>query len=242
MIFNEIYKNNTWTYICNQYDKNIKTYFQDYLRILNKYDRIGLRYDGSVMIDVDNMTPFFLYAGEFYYYLQGCTELITNDESISYKMGKQKLQRKFSESLSMFKVDELELNSTVFNSRASEYRTSVADNTVSCISLNKTWSSIAEKISALFVDYILSDELNNDYTSRKDVLEKGVGDVDEKFAEELFRFALSIYSKVEGQIKPYISGKVMDDRKAKGVCPYCGGSYKGLFSKKCVLCGTGREK
>ena len=31
--------------------------------------------------------------------------------------------------------------------------------------------------------------------------------------------------------------KEIDDRQMRGVCVYCGGSFEGLFVKKCRLCG-----
>ena len=84
MSFNEIYKMYTWNDICGQFEQNARSSSKTLFKFLGKHDRIQLREDGSVMIDVDNMNPFILYTSEFYYLLQAYTLLVTNNEAISY--------------------------------------------------------------------------------------------------------------------------------------------------------------
>lgn len=43
--------------------------------------------------------------------------------------------------------------------------------------------------------------------------------------------------------KPVQDNKKMlqEERRSKGLCPYCGGTFKGLFTKKCSSCGTEKD-
>ena len=92
MSFNEIYKMYTWNDICGQFEQNARSSSKTLFKFLGKHDRIQLREDGSVMIDVDNMNPFILYTSEFYYLLQAYTLLVTNNEAISYPKGEMKFK------------------------------------------------------------------------------------------------------------------------------------------------------
>ncbi|WP_316632136.1 hypothetical protein [uncultured Ruminococcus sp.] len=244
MAFNEIYKMYSWNDICEQFEQNVRSSSKAFFKHLAKHDRIQLREDGSVMVDVDNMNPFILYTSEFYYLLHAYTQLVTNDEAIAYPAGEAKLQRKFDELLSVIKVEDLELNADAFYDRADEYERYMQDETLLCSSLpKKCIRSEVGRIAAIFVDFVVADDIQNDYCKREDAIKICEGFEDTNYyANGLYNNALRLHSKIVEQVKPYIDGSLIADRKAKGLCPNCGGYYKGLIVKKCDRCGSKKEK
>lgn len=58
-------------------------------------------------------------------------------------------------------------------------------------------------------------------------------------AVDIGNAGLKMYREITNQTYPFLSGGVMVfDRMNKNVCPYCGGTYKGLFTKRCSKCGV----
>lgn len=53
---------------------------------------------------------------------------------------------------------------------------------------------------------------------------------------------LKMYRDMITQTFPHLSGMKLMERNNKGLCPCCGGTYKGLFTKRCSKCGVEKEE
>jgi hypothetical protein len=242
MVYNEIYKQYAWQAISDQYAKNMKDLFAGLLKILNKNHKVLLKPDGSLMVDINNMSPFFLYTGEFFSFLQVCTEKMADNEVISSDRGKRILTNQFAELTSSFNVGDVGLDEDAYSNRPKDYKAASEMNTVRCESAGIACSSEAEKYAAVFADCVIASEIENDFCSYDLALDDCESYDNKGYARALFDYAVDVYHTVKKQVDPYIDGSIVSQRKAKGICPNCGGSYKGLFSKKCGICGTPKEK
>lgn len=242
MGFNEIYKKYAWQAIANQYANNMKDLFAGFLKILNKNHKVLLKPDGSLMVDINNMSPFFLYTGEFFSFLQVCTEKMADNEVISSDQGKRILTNQFAELTSNFNVGDVGLDDYAYNNRPNDYYDALGMKAVRCESASINCSSEAERFAAVFADCVIASEIENDFCSYDSALDICESYDNKGYAKALFDYAVDVYNTVKKQVDPYIDGSIVNQRKTKGVCPNCGGSFKGLFTKKCGICGTPKEK
>ena len=242
MGFNEIYKKYAWQAIANQYANNMKDLFAGFLKILNKNHKVLLKPDGSLMVDINNMSPFFLYTGEFFSFLQVCTEKMADNEVISSDQGKRILTNQFAELTSNFNVGDVGLDDYAYNNRPNDYNDALGMNAVRCESASINCSSEAERFAAVFADCVIASEIENDFCSYDSALDICESYDNKGYAKALFDYAVDVYNTVKKQVDPYLDGSIVNQRKTKGFCPNCGGSFKGLFTKKCGICGTPKEK
>lgn len=64
----------------------------------------------------------------------------------------------------------------------------------------------------------------------------------ESFVEKLFnKTELENMKRMKLNGKIYVPESLKKDRKRKGTCQYCGGPFKGVFSKVCSQCGTPKD-
>ena len=152
MVFNDIYKQYAWKAFSDQYAENVKELFGGFIKILHKYHKVLLKPDGSLMVDINNISPFFLYTGEFFSFLQMCTIKVTDNEAVSSDSGKRILTNQFAELTSSFNVGEVGLDEDAYNSRVDDYSSALKMRTIRCESANIVCSSEAEKLAAVFTD------------------------------------------------------------------------------------------
>jgi len=59
-------------------------------------------------------------------------------------------------------------------------------------------------------------------------------------AVDISNAGLKIYRAITSQTYPFVSRWIVLERNSNGVCPCCGGTYKGIFTKSCSKCGMGK--
>lgn len=242
MVFNSTYISTTWHVLSQKYEENVKNWNGKYINILNKHGKVLLKQDGSIMIDINNMSPFFLYSGEFFRFIQALTAYVP---SICKELTDDgTLKRTFKKINDEFDVTGVGLNASCYNKRADEYSRLPADSILVGASLPSSINihSCKERFAAMFADCVAAYNSLDDFQSYEEVFKQCSISGDEGLAKDIYYFAIDLYEEIEKQDKPYLSGDIMNTRKAKGVCPNCGGTFKGLFSKKCSNCGTPKEK
>ena len=242
MVFNNIYKKYTWKTFSNQYSNNMKDLFSGFVQILYENHKVLLKTDGTIMIDVNNMSPFLIYSGEFFSFLQICTEKLTDNDNISSDDGKRVLANQFNEITRNFKVGSMGLDEDAYHNRPNDYNTALGLSTVRCESADMVCSFDSGKIAAVFTDCVIASEIKKDFCTYDSSFTICKSYDNENYARALLNYAIDVYDTIMKQVTPYIDGTIVSQRKEKGVCPNCGGEFKGLLRKKCEVCGTQKEK
>lgn len=99
--------------------------------------------------------------------------------------------------------------------------------------LQESKEAVAEAFSA-FCYYIFK----NDFVAVREELE------DDKYIDKSHDFYKLVYFLAESFLTisdKAINSALVQDWKRKHRCSYCGGELKGLFSKKCLLCGKKKD-
>ena len=72
------------------------------------------------------------------------------------------------------------------------------------------------------------------YEKAIQILNKTLIPIDWKDSEDL-------YTKCQENLEELKRMKLRESRRANGLCPYCGGDFKGLFTKTCARCGRKKD-
>ena len=103
----------------------------------------------------------------------------------------------------------------------------------------EVFDSAEGRKSGMFADCVITQEKLKKLESYRNVVEVAKDINKGDAAVDIGNAGLKIYRDIKNQTYPFLSGSVMVfDRMNKNMCPYCGGAYKGLFTKRCSKCGT----
>lgn len=246
MIFSETYKKYAWEFIVENYRTNLQVYSQKYFKVLAKHKKIFLSPDGTVLLDASNAQEsgrnFIMYSCEITAYLNAVSfnVLDTNNNNLFYGEGLVELTdeiKKYEEMLSdtSFGLDEKGLDGRVF-----EYWDYENNNVGFGFSLPRgmKYEAEREKLAAMFTDHIVSKDVVPDFISYQQMEDIYKSYSNPQYASDIYMIGLELYDAVKKQSAPYVTGSIIDVRKSKGLCEDCGGTYKGLFKKKCSVCGA----
>lgn len=248
MLFNDVYKNVASEVFVDNYIINLQRYSNMYMYILNKYGKIACDAEGTILLDVNDeasVRNYVMYGCEFISYLNAVTLHIldTKNNNLFYDDILTLINEKIKEYEENLYDDSFDLNIKIFSERTFEYEKYEFNGLKVGFSIPKYLiiKTEREKFAAIFADHTVSKEIVPDFVNYQEI-EQICGYISNiKYAEELFFLGLKIYDDINKQYLPYITGEVINIRKSKGLCPDCGGSYKGLFKKICSICGANKR-
>lgn len=245
-MFNEVYKQVAWNVFTDNYSKNLQTHTIAYFRILNKYGKIALGANYEVLLDSNDaqnsMRNFATHSGEFTKYLQAISKNVLDTansgvfDSNCFVMFNERL-KELDASLSN---NPFGLNGKAFDDRTVEYWNCENSDMKVGFSLPNDVKPTTdrERLAAMFADVVVAYNIVSDFIEYQQIKEIYKTYSNQQYAIDIYKFALEIYDIVKKQSEPYVTGKIIEIRKSKGLCPDCGGTYKGLFKKKCSVCGA----
>lgn len=233
--------------IARIYETLLKSENAKYISLLHKHKKVLIKPDGSIMLDVNNMMPFILYTGEYISFFEACVRGIVsqfpnwhgtnNLDSIAAKFDS------LSDSLSD-SMNGMGVNAANYRNRPRVYENLSSLGNECGVSLSEKVQSLTskERFAMIFADLVIGTEEIGDFAEYEDVVVACKRVTTKPFADEIFGFGKSVYQLLEKQLTPLLSGTIMNERKQRGECPYCGGTFKGLFKSKCSSCNTPKEQ
>lgn len=246
MMFSETYKKYTWEFVVENYRMNLQKCSPKYFNILAKHGKMFLGADGSVLLDASNaqesMKNFMLYTCEIMAYLNAISFIVldTDNNNLLYLNGFALLSEDIKKYEEMLSDASFEVNDDEFKLRVHEYLSYKSNKGKLGFSLpgNMNYDTEREQLAAMFTDHVASKDVVPDFISYQQMGEACKAYSTSQYVSDIYMFGLEIYDTVKKQSAPYVTGSIIDVRKSKGLCEDCGGTYKGLFKKKCSICGA----
>jgi len=246
MIFSETYKKYAWEFVVENYRINLQKYSPKYFNVLAKHGKIFLKPDGSVLLDASDAREsgknFIMYSCELTTFINAVSYNVLNTNSnnlldlsgfLLLSEDIDKYEKMLSEA--SFGLDEKELKHRVFEYW--DYENNKIGFGFSLPSEMK-YETEREKLAAMFADHIVSKEVVPDFICYQQMEDIFRSHSNPQYASDVYMIGLEIYDAIKKQSEPYVTGSIIDVRKSKGLCEDCGGTYKGLFKKKCSICGA----
>ena len=249
MMFSETYKKYTWEFVVENYRMNLQKFSPKYFNILAKHGKMFLASDGSVLLDASNaqesMKNFTLYTCEIMAYLNAISFIVldTDNNNLLYLNGFALLSEDIKQYEEMLSEASFGVNEDEFKLRVHEYwnYNSNKDKLGFSLPSNMNYDTEREQLAAMFTDHIVSKDVVPDFISYQQMGEVCKAYSNPQYASDIYMFGLEIYDTVKKQSAPYVTGSIIDVRQSKGLCEDCGGTYKGLFKKKCSICGAAKR-
>lgn len=224
------------------YKKDIRDLQFMVVNCLNPKD-VAIQPDGSIAVASHYSKTFIPIACEVMLFVQAALveKAMTRPEIFDSEI-MAKLKASFGNESYYATGAEWGLSEQSFANRINEYMKCTTTKIVTGFSFPdgiEALDSVEGRKTGMFADCVATqgtlkkiEPYDNVATTARDIN-------DGNAAVDIGNVGLKMYREITNQTYPFLSGGVMVfDRMNKNVCPYCGGTYKGLFTKRCSKCGV----
>lgn len=248
MRFSDTYIKYAWENMADEYDCAFKECSKVYMDCLSAHGIIRRNSNGDIMVDINNPYPYIIFTCELAAFFESyALHRLSKESEFVGNVGYNTFLRKaliISESFAAKMGGDTNINAQAFYDRAKEYTQYSNGSAELGFSMPRgiIFDSDQTRYSAIFTDFVASHTAEtNRFTNYNQAIEIiNSKTIDDKLILDIWIFTGIVTGRIERMVERYTSGKVIGQWLNKGLCPNCGGSFKGLFSKKCSRCGTSK--
>lgn len=248
MEMSELYAHYSKNIIVETFEESQKDQSELFFIMLELNNRIERELDGTIKVDINNTKPFFIYSSEFLKFREAClSNIITEYPFWSKYQVIEIVRKRLNPLIESTKIAGLK--SSFCQNRHVDYDKvissgkdcgfSISKNYISNTNVDKTLNQL--KCAMIFTDLLVGEDIICDFARYDDIVDICKNITDHNFANSIFDISKATYLLINEQLKPILSGKLMENRINNGKCPHCGGSYKGIIKKKCINCNSLKE-
>lgn len=240
------FKQSTLNAFIDIYKKDIRELQLLVINCLNPQNT-AIQSDGSIAVAAHYADTFPLIASEIMLFVQSALiekamtrpEIFDNEILAAFKAS-------FGNEAFYSTGAERGLSEQTFSNRIDEYIKCTNTKITTGASFPngiEAFDSVEGRKTGMFADCVITHETIKTLEpyDRVVIAAKSIKEGDR--AVDIANAGLKMYREMITQTYPFLSGSIMVfNRSKEGVCPCCGGSYKGLFSKRCSKCGMEKNE